>query len=268
MLRPPATLFRLSGLAPILDELYAAAADFAAVSELLPEFALPNRPFAPATSFERCLDFREFAFEPDFAGTAMIDFFLRRLGIEPASISQADRRNTWLAGRVLPAAPSIDKPYVLLTPHASMHLRDMPPEIQAFILRRLARAGWTVATQGEPTSSNQQVMPSNATLASLCGWVSHAALVISTDTGIVHLADAFRVPCLAFFTTHRPEWRMRDYPLCRPVYLPPAGLPQALEFARSNADLAAVRAAWFPDGSDLAWLRKALDDALDWAAPG
>ncbi len=262
MVTPPATLFRLSGLAPILSELYAAADDFTEIAELLPELATPTRPFAPAASFERCIDLRDFVFEAAFARTAMIDFFLRRLGVEPSSISPADRRNTWLAGRVPPAVPPLDEAYVMLTPHASMHLRNMPPEIQSFILRRLARFGRTAVMQGAADSPAQHVISSAMTLEALCGWIRHAALVISTDTGIVHLADAFQVPCLAFFTTHLPEWRARDYPLCRSVHLPISGLPEALEFARDDTDLAAARAAWFPHGRDLAWLDDALDAAL------
>lgn len=263
----PATLFRLSGLAPILSELYAAAGDFAEIVELAPESATPTRPFVPAARFERCIDLRDFAFESAFAGIAMIDFFLRRLGVEPESISPASRRNTWLARRVSPAAPPLDEAYVLLTPHASMRLRDMPPEIQSFILHRVTRAGLAAVTQGAADSPAQHVISSAMTLEALCGWIRHAALVISTDTGIVHLADAFRVPCLAFFTTHRPEWRARDYPLCRSVHLPVAGLPEALEFARNDADLAAARAAWFPHGTDLAWLDDPLSAALA-SAPG
>ena len=85
---------------------------------------------------------------------------------------------------------------------------------------------------------------------------------MSTDTAMVHLADAFDVPCLAFFPTHRPEWRVRDYPKCRPVALRSA-LPLGIEFARSPADEVLVRAAWFPHGDDLGWLDRALMPLLD-----
>ena len=75
---------------------------------------------------------------------------------------------------------------------------------------------------------------------------------------MVHLADACAVPTLALFTTHRPDWRVRDYPLCRPLHFPVVGLPEALEFARSPADEAAAQAAWPP----LAALLPALEALL------
>jgi hypothetical protein len=77
----------------------------------------------------------------------------------------------------------------------------------------------------------------------------------------VHLADAFDVPCLAFFPTHRPEWRVRDYPRCVPIALRSA-LPQGIEFARGAGDHALARRAWFPDGTDLGWLTRALAGCL------
>ncbi len=251
---PPVTLFRLAGLSPALSKLYAAARDFAAVA-WLPDGAERPGVDVPATVvFARRVDLRDFAFDADFAATPMIDFFLCRLGLDPGAVPATARRNSWLASRVRPAAPPLAPGYALVCPRASMPLRDMPDPVHAAIVGRLRQAGWRVATQG----GGAYPVPRDATLAGLCGWVRDAGLVVSTDTAMVHLADAFAVPCLAFFTTHRPEWRARDYPRCRAVHLPVPGLPESLEFARGPADVAAARAAWFPAGDDLSWLDAAL----------
>ncbi len=255
---PPVTLFRLAGLPAVQSELYAAARDLAAVA-WLPDGAGEKGVAVPAAAFARRVDLRDFAFDADFAATPMIDFFLRRLGLDPAAVPAVARRNSWLASRVRTAAPPLAPGYALVCPRASMPLRDMPEAIHAAILRGLRRAGWRVASQG---GGGAYPVPLDATLAVLCGWVRDAGLVVSTDTAIVHLADAFDVPCLAFFTTHRPEWRVRDYPRCRAVHLPAPRLPRSLEFARDEADVAAARGAWFPDGDDLGWLERALEAAI------
>jgi hypothetical protein len=78
---------------------------------------------------------------------------------------------------------------------------------------------------------------------------------------MVHLADAFQVPCRAFFPTHRPEWRVRDYPRCVAVALA-STLPMGLEFARSHDDHVTAHRAWFPDGPDLGWLSRTIDGCL------
>lgn len=251
---PRPALFRLPGLPSILQELYAAA-EFADIATLPWACATPDKKFAGAAGFDPEIDLRDFAFDPEFRGRAMIDFFLERLGA--ASVAPGRRRNTWLAPRIRPAV-SGQPGYVLLCPKASMRLRDMPEPVAA------AAATWLEQNTGRTIMRQTHV----ASLAELCGQVAGAGLVVSTDTGMVHLADAFEKPCIAFFTTHRPEWRMRDYPLCRAIHLPVPSLPPALEFSRGEADLAAVRAAWFPAGHDLSWLDAALARTLARTLPG
>ena len=122
-------------------------------------------------------------------------------------------------------------------------------------------------TQGEVLPGTTAAPPC-PTIEQLCALVAGARCVISTDTAMVHLAEAFSVPCLAIFTTHRPELRVADYPHCVAWRLPIAGLPESIEFARDEADLVAARRAWFPDGPALSWLDRALDDfARAWNRP-
>ncbi|HVJ55796.1 MAG TPA: glycosyltransferase family 9 protein [Aliidongia sp.] len=250
-------LFRLPGLPPMVEAVHAMA-DFARIRTLPWEFAAPETSF-PAGRFDRIVDLRDFAFDPDFRRSPMIDFFLRRLGVEPRLVPPSSRRNGWLAQHARPEPPPLPGGYVLVCPKASTTLRDMPSIIHERILE------WTlpmapVVTQGcVPDGLGGKVVhaPSCASFAALCGLVRHARWVISTDTAMVHLADAFEVPCLAFFPTHRPEWRVRDYPRCMSVALR-TGLPLGAEFARGPGDEALARAAWFPEGRDFTWLDRAL----------
>jgi ADP-heptose:LPS heptosyltransferase len=195
----------------------------------------------------------------------MVDFFLTRLGLEPLTVPSGLKRMSWLAPRAapLPALP-VARGYVLVCPNASIALRDMPAAVHEALLTRLAARGWgPVVTQGAALAGAVD-MPRCTTIRELCAFVAGARAVISTDTAMVHLADAFSIPCLVFMTTHRPAMRVRDYPLCRAVHLPVAGLAENTEFVGSAADIAAARAAWFPDGEGLAW----LDQALDHFTPG
>ena len=233
---------------PLVPQLYRLAADLAEVV-----------PMSDAPVSGRVIDIRDFAFDPFFGRVAMIDFFLTRLGLRPETVPSALKRMNWLAPRAGPQALPLEAGYVLVCPNASIPLRDMPGTVHEALLARLARRGWgPVLTQG-PALAGAVTMPHCETIEALCAYVAGARAVISTDTAMVHLADAFSKPCLVFMTTHRPAMRVRDYPLCRAVHLPVAGLPENTEFVRSDADIAAAQAAWFPDGSDLGWLDHALD---------
>jgi hypothetical protein len=248
---PDPVLFRLPGLPVVQRELYGAAA-FATVDDLPWEYAAYGQPFPPATSFAHCLDLRDFAFDPAFRSVSMVDYFLTRLGVAPDRVASAAKRNVWLASAIQPVPPAIPPGYVLICPDASMALRSMPPPVVAAI------QDWLGGNTQRPAVVQWQV----ASLAELCGQLAAAALVVSTDTATVHLADAFSRPCLAFFPTHDPAWRARDYPHCRPVRLAARGLDVSQEFARDAHDVAAANAAWFPHGEDVTWLFDALRGAL------
>ncbi len=251
----PPVLIRRPGLRPMVDLVYPLAADFCSVRPL-PERLNPAALLRDG--FERVIDIRDFAFDPGFRGVAMIDFFLAKLRLDPRTVPAALKRNLWLADRVRPARPGFGAGYALLCPSSSMPLRDMPPLAARRVQHWLLARGMRVVTQGAAVDG-ALAAPAAEDMAALCGLVAHAACVISTDTAMVHLADAFSVPCLAFFTTHRPEWRVRDYPLCTPVHLRPEGLPEALEFVGDPADLRAVRAAWERPGADMAWLDAVME---------
>jgi hypothetical protein len=245
---PHPTVFRLPGLGPVIEGVCAAAADFAEIRDLPWEDATRERSFAGAAGFDRVIDIRDFAFDPHFRQVAMIDYFLRELGVDPASVPPVERRNGWLSPRL--ARPQVTSDYVLICPTSNSPLRNMPEALHERVIDWFSARGATVVTQAS--------LPRCDSLIALCSLVSGARLVVSVDTGMVHLADALGVPCLAFFTTHRPVWRVRDYPLCVPIHLPAPGLPEALEFPRDEADVAASRAAWFRPGPNLCWLDTAL----------
>lgn len=255
---PRPALIRRTDCRPMVRALYPFAADFAEVVDLpdgLSATPPPPLPASVAAGYERVIDMRDFAFDADFRGVAMIDFFLRRLGLDPEEVPAELRRNAWLAPRVQPRrVAGLPERYVLFCPLSSMPQRDMPEDAQLRILRQIVAAqDLPVVTQGrvpEGLAGRAVAAPILERIEELCGLAAHAARIVSTDTAIPHFADAWSIPCHAVFATHRPEWRVRDYPHCSATMLPVRGLPPALEFLRSEEDLRAVEAGW-RDGADL-----------------
>ncbi|MGG5820337.1 glycosyltransferase family 9 protein [Falsiroseomonas sp. HW251] len=242
---PDPVLFRLPGLPPMVQAVHRAFG--VAVRDLPWSHATPSVPFAAAEGFD-VVDIRDFAFDPDFLRLPMFDYFLRALGGDAASVPAEDRRNGWMLRRVRPVPSDGLDGRILVCPRAANPMRAMPDAFHAALLEELLAFG-PVATQGAvPAHLARFVVPvpQVATLEELCGIVAGAAWVVSTDTGMVHLADAMERPCLAFFPTHDPVLRVRDYPFCRAVRLE-SGLP-AQEFARDEHDVAAALAAWTKPG--------------------
>jgi hypothetical protein len=211
-LRP--TVFRLPGRGPVIDGIYAAAADIVETRDLPWSDATREWSFVGATGFDRVIDIRDFAFDPRFRQVAMIDYFLRNLGVDPASVAPAERRNAWLAPRI--SLLEVANKQVLVCPISNSPLRNMPEAVHTRVLDWFSARGVPVLTQA--------TLPLCDNLTALCNLMVGTRLVVSVDTGMVHLADALGVPCLAFFISHRPVWRVRDYPLCIPV-LPPCAWP-------------------------------------------
>ncbi|HTR83637.1 MAG TPA: glycosyltransferase family 9 protein [Reyranella sp.] len=258
----PVVGYRLSGFSPLLPEIYALASDLLTIRDLPHECATPDIPFPPAQDHAHVIDIRDFAFDPAFRGIAMVDYFLRKLGVDPATVPGPSKRNRWLEKRLTPRRRNdVHGNYVLICPKSSTPLRDMPGAVQQHIVGWLKERGQNVRTQKLPaTLSMPGVVEERqaANFADLCSIVASAKAIVSTDTAMIHLADAFAVPCLAFFVTHRPEWRVRDYPKCVAVYRPAPELEPAMEFFRDERDIEAAQRAWMSD-PDFAWLNGALD---------
>jgi glycosyl transferase family 9 (putative heptosyltransferase) len=257
------TLFRLPQLPLMVQEIYKIAG-FAQLRTLPPEFSRRDRRFDPGPSVDRVIDLRDFAYDPEFQRSSMIDFFLKRVRVAPDSISTLDKRNAWLSPCITHSRQFLTPGYILVCPKSSMRLRDMPIAVHRRILQ-IALATGPVVTQGQlPDDLVGRAIyaPPCKTIEELCDLVRNARLVISTDTAMVHIADAFDVTCLAFFPTHSPEWRVRDYPHCRAIQLR-STLPLGLEFARSPHDEQLAHEAWFHGGDDLSWLTRVLTEMLE-----
>ncbi|MDN7429683.1 ADP-heptose--LPS heptosyltransferase [Burkholderia sp. AU45388] len=248
------TLYRPARAPRYVDALYALAADVVAPSRALP------CPAEALPAGAHCIDVGNHLYWPAFARLPMIDFFLDALGVDPAAVPAAAKRNRWLARLSLPALPAEwQRPYVLFCPTASTAVRSVPPALRVAFVEQLARRyGLPVVGFGPLAHPAYVDVSGDATdTARFIAWVKGASLLFAPDTAAVHLADGFDVPTLACFTTIGPALRVRDYPHCVPVTLDVPAELHGLHRSERPEDLAAVEAAY-----------RVVDwDALAWPAP-
>ena len=175
---PDPVLLRLPGLPPMVEAVHRA---FGTEIRDLPWAAeAPGAAFADAVAFGRCVDLRDFAFDPDFLLLPMFDYFLRALGGDAAQVPPAERRNAWLARRTRPAPPPGLQGRILVCPRAANPMRAMPDAFHAALLDALLDFG-PVATQGvvpERLAGRVAEAPQAATLEELCGQVAAARWVV------------------------------------------------------------------------------------------
>ncbi|GAB4528261.1 MAG: glycosyltransferase family 9 protein [Anaerolineae bacterium] len=109
------------------------------------------------------------------------------------------------------ALPMLAAPFIVLHPGASDMRRRWPPERFARVGDALAQAGYTVVITGieEERDVIEQVVAqmqrpaintcNQLTLGALIGLIEAAALVVSNDTGTMHLANAVQTPNVGIF---------------------------------------------------------------------
>ncbi len=137
----------------------------------------------------------------------------------------------------VPPAPSPGPRVTIVHPGAKASLRRWPPIRYAAVARALRAGGHHVVITGSATETDlattiaaEAGLPEEAVLAGrlglgeTAGLVAHALLLISGDTGIAHLATAFRTPSVVLFGPmsparwgppadrpyHQPIWHGRD----------------------------------------------------------
>ncbi|OXM71779.1 MULTISPECIES: glycosyltransferase family 9 protein [Amycolatopsis] len=128
----------------------------------------------------------------------------------------ADRHDLALAR---PDVPSPAGDAIVVHPGAAFESRRWPPGRFAEVAREFARAGSRVVVTGSAAERDlagrvaaaaglgeDAVLAGRTSLTELAALVSGARLVISGDTGVAHLATAYRTPSVLLFGP-TPPWR-------------------------------------------------------------
>jgi len=203
------------------------------------------------------IDLADFAYWPGFADQSLHAFFARALGFESDCLDPVTLCNRWLRTLPLPQLqpPWAETAYVLLAPHSSSPLRDIPPDVQL----RLAEHAWQryhlPIASFVPLAHPEvyDIGPLAPDTAHFLAWIRGAEMLVSTDTAAVHVAAGFDVPTLAGFVCVDPVLRVATYGHCHALDLRTPQL-DGQQFNESPAQIALAHDRW----------RAALGDVLPW----
>jgi hypothetical protein len=192
--------------------------------EILP---MPVRRFEDRDAF---WDLSGLSDRPTAGTKPAVDFFLELMGVDPAGVPARDKRNRIslplpVVKEVGEAIQDVTGRYVVLHPMSGDLLRNMPVEV----FRRLCRLvveklDCDVATLVPLPEMHERHLDLSATSSQgylhYCGLVQRSAGIISVDTSIYHIADAFDVPAVVVFSTYSPRLRVAYYPRVDGLLLP------------------------------------------------
>lgn len=156
----------------------------------------------------------------DFNTLEMHDFFLKSLGIEPATIPDEWKRNYWLQD-YLPASLCNGQKYVLFCPNASTRLRAIPEKYHLKIID-LLYSTYNLPVYG--FSSVQHPKFRNVTLEcrdtrKFINMISNASYVYTCDSSALHISAGYDIPTTCVFTSIPPDLRSKYYNRCSSIYI-------------------------------------------------
>jgi ADP-heptose:LPS heptosyltransferase len=119
-----------------------------------------------------------------------------------------------VAGCLRRPRPPTSSGCVVIHPGAAARARRWPGARFAAIARRLVDAGYDVVVTGTPNEAGLVAELARAgarpltglTLVELCGLVASASLVVCGDTGVAHVASAYRTPSVVLMGPVSPAW--------------------------------------------------------------
>jgi ADP-heptose:LPS heptosyltransferase len=110
---------------------------------------------------------------------------------------------------------AVDKPIILITPGTLWETKHWLEDNFAAVARHFLQSGYSVVLTGEPNQKAKldrisEAAPGaevlNTTLSEMAGLMRHCALILTNDSGPLHLATALGRTAIAIFGPTNPNW--------------------------------------------------------------
>ncbi len=187
----------------------------------------------PVKHFQECDAFWDLSGlidRPNVNKRATVDFFLELMGIDPTGVHRAEKRNHItlplpVITEVVDGLHGITRRYIIVNPKSGDLRRDMPLDVFRNLCQRLVNmTDCDVATLVPmPKVHDRQVDLSPISGKGFkyrCALVKRARAVVTVDSSLYHIADAFDVPTVVIFANISPKLRIPYYPSMEGMPLP------------------------------------------------
>lgn len=165
----------------------------------------------------------------EFNELPMIDFYLKIFGLDPSSLEPSQKRMQYKLQespsirKAMGVLRSVKRPLLLFNHKTTTGLRDIPPGLAKEIIRQIIlHTNYLVLS----TSPLEYQAPRFLDLSRLSydlnqfsNIVANVDAIVTADTFVYHLADAFSKPTVVIFTTIDPGLRTNYYPQTTSFFL-------------------------------------------------
>jgi hypothetical protein len=185
-----------------------------------------------------------------------VDGLLEAMAIDHTTVPRARKRNRLCVdpkvhremAPLVAEAKADGLPLVLFHPLASTSIRSFPPQhINRFLDSVFSCRNWKIAATVPVQYNHPRFLDWSAAAHPFSRFVyliSRMDAFISVDTSAFHIADAFDVPGVVFFTTQHPERFLTYYPRIKGVEMEAGNRLSGLHSSEKPEDIAYAHSLW------------------------
>lgn len=157
----------------------------------------------------------------DYQTLNMFDFYLKAFSINPEIVHPVHKRATYPSKEIQMIDIPTDR-FVLLFHHkASNAIRSLEDERAIKIINEIIeKSDYFVVSALSLDCKNERfldISDQSKSLDNLANIISQVDAIITVDTCVYHLADAFDIPTVVLFSTINPEIRIKYYPFVKGI---------------------------------------------------
>lgn len=189
--------------------------------------ALPNT-VDQLLMYDAYIDLGTLLKRPKFGSQPMVDFFFEAFSIDSSTVPLEHKRMKYdIPNDKIGILGDLPRPRLLLHRKASSPIRDMPEEVaKRMITEIIERTDYHVVSATPMDFSHERftdVSEKSKTLDDFAAIISEVDVLVTVDTSAYHIADAFDIPTVVFFTSIEPDLRIRYYPYVQGIMLEKPG---------------------------------------------
>jgi len=190
---------------------------------------------AKLLGYDYFMSLEAFTITQEFNSMPMIDYFLAKLGLDPTTVADTEKRN--MSPGFLRPGKNVDKTIdnlllthksagnklLLVHPVASDAIRSVPDIYISQLIDFLIGSTDFILVSAVAYSYTHDryldISRYSKNLDDFINIISQMDAVITVDTSTYHIADCFNVPTVVLFNTVHPRYRISYYPNTRGIWL-------------------------------------------------